>query len=113
MDEKNTNKEKKYGFLLIAILASWSTIGLMVWFVEPEKIKNFLIPGIYLPMLTVLFLGIFFLLSALMMSAKRAFRWTIGVILFLLLRILGQGSLLNGMLILGLLVSLEIYIKEN
>lgn len=124
MDEKNTNHsntehpfkqtdEKRYGFLLLAILVSWTIVGLMVWFVEPEKIKNFLVPGIYLPMLIVIFLGIFFLLSALLMSAKKALRWTAGAILFLLLRIMGQGSLLNGILILGVLTCLEFYIKEN
>lgn len=53
--------------------------------------------------------GVFWLLSILTMSSVRALRWTLGVMTFLYLRVWGLGSVLNGILILGLLVMWEVY----
>lgn len=111
MSEEKTNNKKKYGWLVLFTLTTWSTIGLIVWKVDPTLVKDFLIPGIYLPMLLLIFLGVFFVLSILFLSAKVALRWTLGIVLFLLLRILGLGNMLNGAMILGILVVYEIYRK--
>jgi hypothetical protein len=116
MGEENTKrpeKKKHYGVLLGLTLGSWLVIAGMIWKVDPESIKNILIPNIYLPMLLMIFFGVFFLLSILMLSAKMALRWTLGVVVFLLLRILGLGNILNGVLILGLLISFEFYLHER
>lgn len=70
---------------------------------------NFIFPGSYLPMGILLTGGIFWLLAILTLSAVKALRWTLGIMIFIYLRILGLGSVLNGTLILGLLVLWEVY----
>jgi len=53
--------------------------------------------------------GFFWLLSIIFMSATRALRWTMGITLFIFLRLMQLGTVMNGVLILGLLVSWELY----
>ncbi len=83
--------------------------------VDPEKVADVLIPNSYLPALALVFGGFFWLLSILFMSAKRALRWSVGIAIFLSLRIHGYGSVLNGALILGVIIMSDYYfggIKE-
>ena len=89
------------------------TIGLVIWKIDPDTLRDFIIPGSYLPMTLLVMGGIFWLLSILLMSASVAFRWAVGITIFLELRVLGLGSILNGILILGLLISWEIYLKKE
>ena len=89
---------------------NWVAIGLVVWKIDPEMIKDFILPGSYLPMTFLMMGGIFWLLAILFLSASRALRWTMGITAFLEMRVLGLGSVINGVLILGLLSSWEIYL---
>ena len=98
--------------MLVAAI-NWLAIGLMIWRVDPENIKDFLIPGGYLPMMLLVTGGVFWLLSILFLSAKRAARWTAGIVIFVYLRVLGLGNLLNAVLILGLLLSIEFYYRRE
>ncbi|KKT64676.1 MAG: hypothetical protein UW58_C0038G0008, partial [Candidatus Collierbacteria bacterium GW2011_GWC2_44_30] len=88
-------------------------IGLVIWKVDPDLIKDFIVPGSYLPMTLLVLGGIFWLLSILFMSSSTALRWAVGITMFLELRVLGLGSILNGILILGLLVSWEVYTHKS
>lgn len=99
-------------------ILNWTAIGLMIWKTDPDNVKDFIIPGSYLPMGLLLFGGIFWILSILTLSAVRAMRWTAGIMIFIYLRIMGLGTIINGILILGLLTIWEIYTyrkkpKEN
>lgn len=84
----------------------------MIYFVDPENVRDIIIPGSYLPMILLIFGGLFWFFSIVLMSAKRALRWTVGTVIFIYLRIYGLGSLLNGILIFGLLISLELYLMR-
>lgn len=103
------NNKKRYGLLIVFLVLNWLAVAWVVWKVDPENIKNIIIPGIYLPMLVLIFGALFWLFSILFLSAKMALRWSSGVCLFVLLRFLDMGTILNGFLILGLLVSYEVY----
>jgi hypothetical protein len=94
-------------------VVNWLAIGLTVWKVDPENMVNFIIPGSYLPMGILLMGGIFWLLSILTLSSVRALRWTLGIMVFVYLRVWGLGSILNGILILGLMVVWEIYLFKS
>jgi len=109
---KNRQK-KRYGWLVFFALVNWVSIGLVIWKVDPETIRDFIIPGSYLPMTLLMMGGIFWLLSILLMSSSTALRWALGITVFLELRVLGLGSILNGILIVGLLISLEIYLMKS
>lgn len=109
MERNKHERNKKYGWLVFFLVVNWAAIALAIWKIDPDNMKNFLIPGSYLPMGLLLTGGIFWLLSILTLSSVRALRWTIGIMIFVYLRIWGLGSVINGVLILGLLVLWEIY----
>lgn len=102
-------QKKRYGLLLILLVLNWLAVAWMVWKVDPKNIRDIIIPGVYLPMLVVAWGAFFFLFSVLFLSAKKALRWSLGVTFFLCLRFLGLGSTINGLLILGLLICVEVY----
>lgn len=112
MEQTKHETKKHYGWLLFFALINWSLIGLMIYFVDPENVRDIIIPGSYLPMILLIFGGLFWFFSIVLMSAKRALRWTLGTVIFIYLRIYGLGSLLNGILIFGLLISLELYLMR-
>lgn len=107
MNRKNRNK--RYGWLLMVMLINWIAIVMVVYFIDPEIMRDVLFPNSYLPMILLLSLGLFWPFSIIFMSAKRAIRWTVGAVFFIYLRIWGMGTLLNAILIFGLLGSLEAY----
>jgi hypothetical protein len=112
--ERNKHeRNKKYGWLVFFAVINWLAIGLSIWKIDPDNLANFIFPGSYLPMGILLMGGVFWLLSILTMSSIRALRWTLGVMIFVYLRIWGLGSVLNGILILGLLVLWEVYIYKR
>ena len=111
--ERKIRQKKRYGVLLVLLVLNWLAVAWVVWNVDPENIKNFVVPGIYLPMLILVFGALFLLFSVLFLSAKRALRWAGGATFFLMLRFLGLGSLLNGGLILGILMAIEFYLAKN
>jgi hypothetical protein len=113
MERKIHERKKNYGLLLLFTAINWVLIGLMVWKVDPETVRDFFFPGSYLPMMVLMAGGVFWLLSILFMSARQAARWTLGILVFLYLRVWGLGSLLNAILILGLLVCWEIYFRKG
>lgn len=110
MDEVRRKQHKKrYGWLLLFTILNWLAIAYVVFFVDPEAIRDFIFPGSYLPMVLLMFGGIFWILAILLLSARKALRWTAGITMFLLLRLLQLGTTMNGLLILGLLLSWEVY----
>jgi hypothetical protein len=112
--ERNKHeRNKRYGWLIFFAVINWLAIALAIWKIDPENMANFLIPNSYLPMGILLTGGIFWLLSILTLSSVRALRWTLGIMVFIYLRIWGLGSVLNGILILGLLVLWEVYIYKK
>ena len=113
MEVNKHRQKKRYGWLVFFAGLNWLVIGLVVWKVDPETMKDFILPGSYLPMTLLVMGGIFWLLSILFLSSTRALRWTIGAVAFLELRVLGLGTAMNGVLILGLLISWEVYLFKS
>lgn len=106
MKERNKNWWKK---LVIVNLVNWILIGIVIYFVDPEEIQNLIFPNSYLPMMILLWGGFFWLWTLILSSSKKASYWTFASILFVYLRIWGLGTILNGVLILGLLLTWEYY----
>ena len=113
MERKIHERKKRYGRLLIIAAINWTAIALVIWKVKPDTLRDFFFPGAYLPMMLLVAGGVFWLLSILFLSSKRAARWTVGIIMYLFLRVWGLGSLLNGVLIFCLLLSLEFYLRKE
>ena len=93
----------------ILIILLWFTLVLLVYFVEPETIKDLLIPGAYLPFFANLSLALFLTLSLILANSKRAIIFTSGILIFLILRLWGLGNWLNLILLLGIILTLDRY----
>lgn len=104
-------RKKRYGWLLLITILVWATIGAVVFFADPENLADLIIPGSYLPFGILLTVGVFLLLTIVFLSGKRALWWTAGIMIFIYLRLFGLGSWLNAVLILGVLVCGELYVK--
>ena len=101
--------QKYYGRLVVATFLSWGVIGLVVFKVDPENIKNLVVPNSYLLFMLLLLAGLFFLLSIILMSSKRALWWSMLMVIFIYLRVMGVGSLINGLLLLAVGVTFDVY----
>lgn len=115
MERRRTipERRKRYGWLVFGTIAAWAGVGLMIYFVDPDNIKDLILPGSYLLFTALFSLAVFLLLTIIFLSAKRALWWTFGLLIFLYLRINGLGSLLNGVLLVGILVCGELYIRMD
>lgn len=104
-------KRQRKNFLatLVLIIFFWLTLGLMIWLVEPELIKDILIPNFYLPFFINLFLALFFTLAVIFANSRRGFLISLGTIIFLILRLHRLDNLLNIILIISCVAVLEFY----
>ena len=106
-------RRKNFFPTLILIFFFWTTFGLMIFFVEPELIKDILIPGLYLPFFINLFLALFFTLAVIFVNSRKGFLISLSVISFLILRLFGLGNILNAVLILSFIFTLEYYFTHH
>lgn len=113
MERNKHERKKQYGWLIFFAVINWIAITLGIWKIDPDNMANFLFVGSYLPMGVLLMGGIFWLLSILTLSSTRALRWTIGIMIYIYLRICGLGSIFNGLLMLGLLSAWEVYVYKK
>ncbi len=106
-------RRKRYGWLVVGTVAAWVGVGLMIYFVDPDNVKDLILPGSYLLFTAILSAAVFLLLTIIFLSARRALWWTLGLLTFFYLRINGLGGPLNGMLIIGILVCGELYTRMD
>jgi hypothetical protein len=97
--------------LLLTSVIWFGVLAFIIRYVEPYVIADVGIRGIYLPWWIIWFLAIFFLLAGLGTAYKRSLWWSIGIIGFGILRLLGLGNPLNAGLIITLLCVLEYYVR--
>lgn len=105
--------QKRHGLLVFLTLSNWLIIGLMVFFTDPEIIKDLIVPDSYLLMGCLLFSGIFLLLTIVFLSAKRSLRWTIAILLLIYLKVYGLATIINAALVMGALLCFEVYLFLN
>ncbi len=106
-------RRKNFFPALILIFFFWTTLILMIFFVEPSLVKDILIPGFYLPFFLNLFLALFFTLAIIFGHSKKGFLWSLGVIIFLILRLFDLGNILNIILIAGLIFALDYHFTQR
>ena len=79
----------------------------MIFFVEPDLVKDVLIKGFYLPFFLLFVPACFFSLSLVLGNTKRGLLTTVGLAVFLVLRIYELGNVLNFLLIAGIVVAVD------
>jgi hypothetical protein len=111
---KATKKRHKNYFLtFVLILIFWVITGFIVGFVEPELVRDILIPHSYLVLFAPLFLALLLTTSVLLTNTRRGLVITCGVISFLILRLHELGNLLNLILLVGLAAAVEYYFTQK
>lgn len=101
------NRRKNYLPTAILILVLWGLLGAIVTQVEPELVKDLLMPGLYLPFFLVFFPACFLTLTMVLANTKRGLLAALGLTGFLILRVFELGNLLNLLLIAGILVAVD------
>ncbi|MBU0578761.1 hypothetical protein KJ628_02135 [Patescibacteria group bacterium] len=101
---QNEKKQRKNIFLnLILIVFLWVSVGFVVYFIDP-----FSIGAVYL-FLVLIFLALLFTFSTFFANTRRGFLIAFGLTLFLIFRYFGVGNILNFLLIVALVITVEMY----
>lgn len=104
-------RRKRYGWLVFLTLITWLGLAAIILWVDPENVRDLVIPGTYLLFSAPAGLAVFLLLTIVFLSTKRALWWTLAILVSFYLRIYGLGSALNGGMILGIFVCGEVYVR--
>jgi len=106
-------RQKNYFITLILLLIFWAITGGIIGFIEPELVKDLIIPHSYLVFFSPLFLACFLTLSIILVNSRRGFLSALGIIVFLILRLHELGNLLNLFLVAGFIAAADYYFTQK
>jgi hypothetical protein len=106
------NWMERIGWFLVMIYL-WFMLGVMIFKVDPTMIRDFGIPGFYLPFLLMLFFTIWVTVGRIRHATLKGLMWAMGITLFIGLRLVDLGHWLNLLLVGGVLVSMEVYWRSQ
>lgn len=92
---------------LILIFLFWGILTTIIFFLNPQAFGA--VPMFFL----ILFLAVFLSLSLVFGNSRRGLLYSIGFLIFSLLRYFGVGHLLNLLLILGIAVAFDFYLSKK
>lgn len=98
---------------LALILISFLLLNFIIFFIEPESIKNLILPNSYLIFFLVLFTFIYFTAHFIFSNTRRSLLISIILVIFLLLRLHGLGNWLNLILLIGLGTTIDYYFTKK
>ena len=87
----------------------WVLLVALVLIIEPQRLQNVAISGLYLPLILLVFLALSWTIYLLKRRFWPSVLWAMGVSLFLILRLYGWGNGINFAIIGLSLIILEIY----
>jgi hypothetical protein len=105
--KKELKRRKNFFLTLIVIFILWSALALIVYFVEPFSFGA--VPIFFL----LFFLTSLFSAATLFANTRRGLFVALGLALFLFLRYLGIGNILNFLLIVGVVITFELYFSSR
>lgn len=105
--KKEIKRRKNFFPTLIALILSWGLVFAVIYFVSPTSFGA--IPILFI----LIFIAYVFTFSTLFANSRRGLISALALILFLILRFLGVGHILNFLLILGLAITIEFYLSRN
>lgn len=92
---------------LIALVLSWGLVFTVIYFASPTSLGA--VPALFI----LIFIACVFTFSTLFANSRRGLISALALTLFLILRYLGIGHILNFLLISGLAITIEIYLSRN
>lgn len=105
--KQKLKRRKNFFPTLIITVFFWLLIVLIIYFVNPAAI------GVIPLFFSIVFITLLFTLSTVFTNTRRGFLTAFGLTLFLILRYLGVGNIINFLLILGLGITIDIYFSKN
>lgn len=105
--KKEIKLRKNFLPILILTIMFWVLIGYIIFFVEPYSFLA--IPLFFL----TLFFATLFTFTIFFANTRRGFIAAMSTVLFLFLRYLGIGNVVNFLLILGLAITIEFYFSKK
>ncbi len=96
-------RRKNFFPTLILTILLWAAAGALIYFVEPDTFGA--IPAFFM----TIFFALLFTFSTLFANTRRGFLTALALTIFLILRYLGVGNILNFLLIAGLTIIIELY----
>ena len=104
--KKNIRRRKNFFPTLIITFVSWFAIVAMLYFVNPTT------PGVVPLFFLIIFVALLFTFSSLLANSKRGLIIASTTTLFLILRYLGVGNIINLLLLIGLGITSDLYISK-
>lgn len=105
-------RRKNYLPTLVLILILWFLLALMIFLIEPELIKDVIIPGLYLPFFGLFFPAVFLSLAIILNNSQRGFLISLGLTAILILKIYRLDNWLNFILVGGILITVDRYLSS-
>jgi hypothetical protein len=105
--KKKTRLRKNFFPTLLVIVTLWSLLGLIIIFTSPYTVGSLILFFI------ILFAAVLFTFSLVFANTRRGFLIALGIIVFLILRYFGIGNILNLLLIVGALISVDFYLTKG
>lgn len=85
---------------------------MMLLYVEPELVRDILVPGLYLPFFVLFLPASFFTLALMLANTRRGLLASLGLTAYLVLRVYELGNVLNLVLILGIVIAIDRYLDS-
>lgn len=104
---KKIRTRKNFFPTLIIIFISWLAIAAIIYFLNPTTLG--IVPLFFL----ILFIAILFTFSTLLENSEKGLIIASTITLFLFLRYLGVGNIINFLLLLGLGITTDLYLSKN
>lgn len=105
--------QKNYLPTALLTLVLWALLGFIVWRVDPVVMRDLFLPNSYFVFLALLFFALALTGTLLLAHTRRGFSLAGLVVLFLYLRLHGLGNVINGLLMAGLFVAVEYYVRNR
>jgi len=107
--KERLKRRKNYFPTMMLMIVFWLLWVSLVWWVDPTILKNLPPRESYWPFFLLFFLALFLTLSLILQNTRRGFLISFGILLFLILRLSGLGHVINGLLIGGIVIAIEVY----
>jgi len=104
---KEIIKRKNFFPTLIVTIIVWLSLGFLVYFVEPDFL--FAIPLFFV----LVFFALLFTFSTILVNSRQGLIVSSALTTFLILRYFGVGNIINFLLLMGLAITLELFIQKK
>jgi len=105
--KNGVGRRKNFFPTLVITFTTWVALASIIYFINPTS------PGVIPLFFLLLFIASLFTFSSLFANSKRGLIIAIMLVVFLILRYLGVGNIINLLLLIGLGITIDLYLSKN